>query len=98
MLRIAGRRLLSVQQRSCTATTFVLSRDHTIDSSPAAPRSAPSADLSSFNSYHRSLIRGLPKSNNLPSSLSGLIFNFHFRTRAQQMERLLREPVDLSNL
>ncbi|KAF3504006.1 hypothetical protein F2Q69_00044945 [Brassica cretica] len=57
MLRIAGRRLLSVQQRSSTATTFVLSRDHTIDSSPAAPRSAPSADLSSFNSYHRSLIR-----------------------------------------
>ncbi|CAH2072850.1 unnamed protein product, partial [Thlaspi arvense] len=55
------RRLFSVSQRSSSATSFVLSRDHTLsdggDSSPA-PRSVPSADLSCFNSYHRSLIRG----------------------------------------
>ncbi|CAH8327963.1 unnamed protein product [Eruca vesicaria subsp. sativa] len=61
MLRVAGRRLLSIPQRSSTASTFVLSRDHTIDSSSSsstAPRSVPSADISAFNSYHRSLIRG----------------------------------------
>ncbi|CAL9230155.1 unnamed protein product [Arabidopsis halleri] len=61
MLRVAGRRLFSVSQRSSTATSFVLSRDHTLShggNSSSASRSIPSADLSSFNSYHRSLIRG----------------------------------------
>ncbi|KAF8118129.1 hypothetical protein N665_0006s0125 [Sinapis alba] len=64
MLRIARRRLLSVQQRSSsTATSVVLARDYTIISnggdSSSTPRSVPSAHLSSFNSYHRSLlIRG----------------------------------------
>ncbi|KAG2334179.1 hypothetical protein Bca4012_016428 [Brassica carinata] len=64
MLRLAGRRLLSVQQRSSssTATSVVLARDYTIISnggdSSSTHRSVPSADLSSFNSYHRSLIRG----------------------------------------
>ncbi|KAG2324160.1 hypothetical protein Bca52824_006888 [Brassica carinata] len=61
MLRVAGRRLLSVQQRSSTATSVVLARDYAIISnggdSSFTHRSVPSSDLSSFNSYHRSLIR-----------------------------------------
>ncbi|CAN6805889.1 hypothetical protein Bca4012_000635 [Brassica carinata] len=62
MLRVAGRRLFSVSQRSSTATSVVLARDYTTISnggdSSSTPRSVPSADLSSFKSYHRSLIRG----------------------------------------
>lgn len=63
MLRVAGRRLFYVSQRSSTATSFVLSRDHTVSDggdSSSATRSNPSADISCFNSYHRSLIRGKP--------------------------------------
>ncbi|CAH8325049.1 unnamed protein product [Eruca vesicaria subsp. sativa] len=62
MLRVAGRRLVSLQQRSSTATSFVLSRDHSISKEGGdgrdSTRSVPSADLSCFNSYHRSLLRG----------------------------------------
>ncbi|KAF2589832.1 hypothetical protein F2Q70_00038979 [Brassica cretica] len=66
MLRVAGRRLFSVSQRSTNATSFALSRDHTLsdgggDSSSSA---VPSPDLSRFGSYH--LVRGLPP---LPCSL-----------------------------
>ncbi|KAF3545773.1 hypothetical protein DY000_02000527 [Brassica cretica] len=58
MLRVAGRRLFSVSQRSTNATSFALSRDHTLsdgggDSSSSATRSP---DLSRFGSYH--LVRG----------------------------------------
>ncbi|CAN6805888.1 unnamed protein product [Brassica oleracea var. botrytis] len=61
MLRVAGRRLFSVSQRSTNATSFALSRDHTLsegggDSSSSATRSVPSPDLSRFGSYH--LVRG----------------------------------------
>lgn len=63
MLRVAGRRLFSVSQRSTNATSFVLSRDHTF-SDGGGDSSLPSADLSRFDSYHRSsLIRGLSFSN-----------------------------------
>ncbi|ESQ41287.1 hypothetical protein EUTSA_v10014363mg [Eutrema salsugineum] len=61
MLRVAGRRLLSVSQRSSTASSFALSRDHTLSDggdSSSAPRSVASAGLSYFNSDHRSLLRG----------------------------------------
>ncbi|KAJ0230747.1 Cytochrome b-c1 complex subunit Rieske-1 [Hirschfeldia incana] len=62
MLRVAGRRLFSLSQRSSTVSSLALSRDHTlsdgvVDSSPS-PRSVPSTDLSPFASYHRSLMRG----------------------------------------
>ncbi|CAH8327861.1 unnamed protein product [Eruca vesicaria subsp. sativa] len=60
MLRVAGRRLFSVSQRSSTATSFALSRDQTLSDvgsdSSSATRSVPSADLSRFASYHRSLL------------------------------------------
>ncbi|KAF8061277.1 hypothetical protein N665_1207s0016 [Sinapis alba] len=63
MLRVAGRRLFSLTQRSSTASSFALSRDHTLSDgsggSSSATRSLPSADLSRFDSYHySSLIRG----------------------------------------
>ncbi|KAF8047121.1 hypothetical protein N665_3197s0007 [Sinapis alba] len=63
MLRVAGRRLFSLTQRSSTASSFTLSRDHTLSDgsggSSSATRSLPSADLSRFDSYHySSLIRG----------------------------------------
>lgn len=52
---------MSTSQRSSTVTSFVVSRDHILSDggdSSSAPRSVPSADLLSLNSYHRSLIRG----------------------------------------
>ncbi|CAG7891575.1 unnamed protein product [Brassica rapa] len=62
MLRVAGRRLFSLSQRSSTVSSFALSRDHTLSdgggSSSSPPRSVPSTNLSPFDSYHRNLIRG----------------------------------------
>ncbi|KAJ4908439.1 Ubiquinol-cytochrome C reductase iron-sulfur subunit [Raphanus sativus] len=64
MLRVAGRRLFSVSQRSTNATSFVLSRDHTL-SDGGGDSSLPSADVSRFDSYHRSsLVRVLTQGGN----------------------------------
>ncbi|KAG2239571.1 hypothetical protein Bca52824_091631 [Brassica carinata] len=57
MLRVAGRRLFSLSQRSSTVSSFALSRDHTL-SDGGDSSSSPRSDLSRFDSYHRSLIRG----------------------------------------